>query len=445
MGSELVDTATGKLLWGMKPGLLSRMWTAPTKALTPLALAPEGPGFVRPRGLLRVCAVCPVFAGIEPYTKLVTALRNVVRHPRAVLEFAYDWRLPVKSNALLLAEAIDTHVRWWREFSDRPAGKVVVVAHSMGGLVARHAAAIPGALDDVSSVITLGTPFEGAAKAVVMLGTGEGAPVPASRLQAIAVTMAGVYDLLPGYRCIDEGTTVRRLTQEDVAGIGADVDLAAAASADRAQVASVVLPGHRPVIGVAQPTICSVGLDHGRPQPLFHTFTPGNDGDVARDLDTGVPIRSPGFGDGTVPRNAAVPLTDSAVFSLPQQHGPIAVSDETITFVIDVLRHADRDRGPRLAGPGEVGIVAPDVVDIGTEFLVKVSGVERPSSVRATLFDADTGRRVDTFTAARRDGEIVLPVKVYREGAYRVSVDGSGTSPVTQLFLAVDPTIAVDD
>ncbi|WP_280310291.1 esterase/lipase family protein [Nocardia abscessus] len=438
MGSELVDTDTGKLLWGMKPGLLARMWMAPDQALKPLAVAANGPGSVRPRGLLKVSATSPVFAGVEPYTKLVAALRKAVRHPAAISEFAYDWRLSAEYNATLLAEAIRRHVRWWRNFSDRPHARAVIVAHSMGGLVTQRAAAIPGALDDVTTVITLGTPFGGAVKAVLMLGTGEGAPLPARRLQVVAATMPGIYDLLPTYRCVDDGLTVRRLTPQDLAAIGADGGLAEAAFADHAPVLGVRLAGHRPIIGVAQPTVCSVTFEHGRPKLLSHTFIPDGDRDVTRNPASGVPVRAPGLGDGTVPRNSAVPLTDSRVFALSQQHGALAVSDETIAFVLDVLRHADRDRGARLAGPGEIGITVPDVVQVGTMFNVKVVGIEQPNSVRARVFDADTDRQTDLLSAVRRDGEIVVVAAIHRPGVYRVAVDGSGTSPVSQLVLAVD-------
>lgn len=49
---------------------------------------------VRATGLLALPAFSPVLAGLEPYTQLVRAVRGVVTDRAAVLEFAYDWRLP---------------------------------------------------------------------------------------------------------------------------------------------------------------------------------------------------------------------------------------------------------------------------------------------------------------------------------------------------------------
>ncbi|MEV6279314.1 hypothetical protein [Nocardia sp. NPDC051832] len=439
MGSELIDTSTGKLLWGMRPGLLARMWTAPTAALAPLAIRDNRPGTVRPGGLLRVSGFCPIFAGIEPYSRLLTALHRVLRHPSAVLEFAYDWRLPVRHNAELLARATERHVADWRIRSSRPDAKVVLVAHSMGGLLCQALGTISGALEEVRAVVTLGTPFEGAAKAAVMLASGEGAPLPARRLREVAVTMPGLYDLLPSYRCVDAGSTVRTLTESDVADIGGDAGLARAAFEHRSKVSEVVLPGHRPMIGVEQPTMSSLEINAGRVEPRFHTFGVDPDGELTRDPASGIPTRYRGLGDGTVPRNSAVPLQNPAVFSLPQQHGPIATADEAITFVVDTLRYGAVDRGPRL-GTGEIGLLVPDVVTVGVPFDTEVTGIDRPNTLRAKLIDVDSGKQLAAPTARRLGDSIVVSATAYQAGVFRIVVDGSGTSPVSQLLMAVEPS-----
>ncbi|WP_433623369.1 alpha/beta fold hydrolase [Nocardia sp. CA-120079] len=432
MGTELIDAATGKLLWGMSPALLARLWTAPARHLKPLGFDPEN-NTVVPGRLLRLPSFAPVLAGIEPYSRLVTKLRSVVRHPSAVTEFGYDWRRPVVDNARLLAEAIDRHLSAWRAQSDRPDAQVHLVAHSMGGLLCRALAAIPGATDHVGSVITLGTPFEGAAKAALLLATGQGSPLRAQGMQQVAVTMPGIYDLLPSYRCVDEGTTARCLTAADIGGVGASTDLAAAAFAQRNRLAAVALPSHRPLIGVAQRTMCSLTLEAGCVEPQFHTFAVDADGALARHSN-GTLRRLSGLGDGTVPRNSAVPPHHREPAPLPQQHGAIARTDEAIAFVVDRLLH--RDFGPRLGG-GEIGVSTPDVVRVGTEFEVEVSGVEHPNDIRTTVFDAATGARVAGPHAQRQDGRLVVVTSIFEPGLYRFAVAGGATSAVTQLVLAV--------
>lgn len=353
MGTELVDTATGKLLWGLQPGLLARMWLTSKANLAPLAVDPSRKSTVRPARLLQFPTLMPGLAGIEPYTKLVSSLRAAVRHPDAVLEFGYDWRLSVSTNADLLAHAIYEHIRWWRQRSDRPHALVHLVAHSMGGLLCQALTTISGAFDYVGLVITLGAPFEGAAKAAVLLGTGSGAPVRASGLKPVAVTMPGIYDLLPTYRCVDEDIEVRRLTAADVESIGGSKVLAEEALQHRDRARATPIPRHRAVIGVAQPTICTLTLHTTQVvEPHYYSFDVDDDGELLRDRH-GIPRQFKGLGDGTVPRNSARPWHDKEPHPLPQQHGPIARSDETIAYVLDRL--LNRDTGPRLAGDG-IGI-----------------------------------------------------------------------------------------
>lgn len=431
MGTELIDTVSGKLLWGLDPGLLTRMWSAPSRALARLAVDPEGDG-VKPGRLLRVPAFAPFLAGIEPYTKLTRALRENVRHPSAVLEFGYDWRLPVQHNAALLAEAIEAHLARWRIESDRPQARIHLVAHSMGGLLCRSLATIPGAMDEVVQVITLGTPFEGAAKAVLTLASGSGGPVPARGLRAVAVTMPGLYDLLPTYRCVDEGDTVRRLTAGDIENIGGRADLASAAFEYRSRLASVAIPSHRPLIGIAQPTVCSLAIDAGRVEPLFHTFDVDSSGGLAVGAD-GSLRRLPGRGDGTVPRNSAVPQHHRDTVPLPQQHGPLAHTDEAVAFVLDRLHH--RDTGPRL-GETELGICAPDLVQPGREFTIEIVGVDDPEDVRLAVTDVGDNETIAHPRAEFRDGRMVFPVTVFASGLFRAVAAGGGTSAVSQLFLA---------
>jgi hypothetical protein len=65
----------------------------------------------------------------------------------------------------------------------------------MGGLLTRT---LPNDLD-IRATVTLATPFDGAAKAALILNTGRGTPLllPRERLRAMAKTLPGLHDLLP--------------------------------------------------------------------------------------------------------------------------------------------------------------------------------------------------------------------------------------------------------
>ncbi|MFG3522445.1 hypothetical protein ACGF5S_19430 [Nocardia nova] len=435
MGTELVDTAgdSRRLLWGLTPGLLGKMWMGSTTAFERLKYDPERTTIV-PGRLLRRPAYAHFFKGIDPYTKLVDDLRKIVRRPDAILEFGYDWRLPVRRNAELLAQGIDRHLTKWRRNSGRSDAKVHLVAHSMGGLLCRALVTIPGAADHVGVTVTLGTPFEGAAMAMVMLGSGEERAFPARRMRELARTLPGVYDLLPTYPCVEADNDVRMLTVDDVVRVGGDRHLAETSFADQKKLAHVDIPNHRGVIGIAQPTICSVTIDRSdRVRGYQHTFRFDEHGNPVRRPEDGIPRREPGLGDGTVPRaSAAVPNYQT----LPQQHGALAKTSEAFADISDCL--FNHPWSTRLAGR-ELGLDLPENISARTEFEIGISGTEHVTGFRMRVTEeVDEPRRRGrsiALTAEKRDGRIVAPGVIDRPGLYRVSLAGAGTSPVTQLFL----------
>ncbi|TCO54364.1 esterase/lipase family protein [Actinocrispum wychmicini] len=444
MGSRLVETATGRELWGLRdPRWYVSAWSSGA-AMTALRLTEDERngrvGRVTATGLLRFPAFAPVLAGFEPYTKLVDGVRGVVADSAAILEFGYDWRLPVADNAIRLAEAANRHLERWRANPrhaearavqpDGRSAQLVLVAHSMGGLLVRALSLIPGATANVRASVTLGTPFEGAAKAAVMLNDGRDAPItlPRRRLRDLARTLPGVHDLLPTYRCVDDGDDVRRLEPSDVERLGGDYDLAVA-SRDRHTDAP--LPGHRALMGVEQPTVQSLTLKDGVVEPRYHTFRVNSDGTLVRDESGGL-VRVAGSGDGTVPRNSAELETASP---LAQQHGALARTAEAVDFVRAVI--TGRDPHAARLGDGDFGMDVPDVVQPDCAWTLTVTGVDSPRDAVCSVVDTATGA-VDQPPLHRRSGAIQAAVTVPAPGLYRVSVAGGGGSPVTQLVLAAD-------
>ena len=268
MGSELVDAETGDVLWGLSPRSYLRFWTSRggLERLQVTDQEREGKtGRVRAKGLLRFPVASPIFGGFEPYTRLVAAIRHSLAHSGALCEFAYDWRLPVAFNAARLGDAVEAHLRRWRmhRMGSKDAS-VVLVAHSMGGLVARCFTGTMGGASPVRQTVTLGTPFFGAVKAAYLLNAGRGAPVPLprARLRELALTLPGVHDLLPSYRCVDDAGG-RPLTPADVTDLGGDGELAEASFAMQRTLAKLGTDGLRTVVGVEQPTMQSMRLVAG--------------------------------------------------------------------------------------------------------------------------------------------------------------------------------------
>ncbi len=443
MGSALAEAETGRVLWGFTDlSWYVRAWTTGT-GLTALRLSGderEGRyGRVRATGLLRMPAYARVFAGFEPYTKLVNRVRAAAAHPAAVLEFPYDWRLPVTHNGELLAEAAMAHLERWRAHEAHEAARrrhppgrpaqLVLIAHSMGGLLARYLSLVPGVAENIQATVTLGTPFYGSVKAAVLLNTGRGAPLPASRVRALAASLPGVHDLLPSYRCLDAGASARRLTTEDIVLLGGDRELAEASRRLHERLAGAAMVGHRAVVGVAQPTPQSITVQDG--VVTAHRYA--CEGEAG-----GAPQRVDRAGDATVYRESAS-LAGGAHTYLPQQHGSLAKTDEAIACAVHVLTEKDPDAfGPPL-GAGEIGLDLPDLVLAGEEWSAVVTGVSRPGAALCHVRDAATGRLVDAPPLAVRDGELHAQPRLLGPGLYVVEVAGSGRSPVSQLILVGDP------
>jgi hypothetical protein len=140
-------------------------------------------------------------------------------------------------------------------------------------------------------------------------------------------------------------------------------------------------------------------------------------------------------GDGTVPRNSAELVEGEG--NPPQQHGALARMPEIIRSVRRVLTEKPQLGGQ--LGEGELGLDAPDLVDVGTPWAVRVTGSRNPAC-RVVSADEDgdgaqpqprptkvpLGRRDGTWTG---DGPDLAP------GLYRLEAwSGSGT-PVSKLVL----------
>lgn len=435
MGSELVEVRSGRVLWGFAPGWYASAWTSgrSLRALRVTDAERTGQvGRIQATRLLQSPACAPVLRGIEPYHGLVAGLKRLAADPSAVLEFPYDWRLSIEHNAAELAKATEIHLRRWRA---HPRGtrdaRLVLVAHSMGGLVARYFTEVLGGDPDVRTTVTLGTPFYGSVKAAVILSTGRGSPLPLprARLRALAVTMPGLSDLLPSYRCVDVGTTSRRLAPGDIAGLGGDPELASAAWSRRDRVLSGGASTLRAIAGVQQKTPQSLRLADGVAEALFYTCEEG---------PLGGPLRRTDYrGDSTVYQHAAVPA-GLEVQELSQTHSALAKGQEAIRKVRDLL--TGRRPGPPL-GVTNIGVDVPNVVTTGEPFPVAVDTVNDPAEVGVCrIIDVNTNMQVAAPVLRRRDGILSANQVLSQPGQYRVEVTGGSGSPVTQLVLAVPPS-----
>ena len=98
---------------------------------------------------------------------------------------------------------------------------MVVVAHSMGGLVARYWLGPLGGWRHCRGVITLGTPHRGAPKALDTLVNGVRVRgIHLQRVSDVIRSWHSPYQLLPVYRCIWDSTAGQAAYPHEVEGLG---------------------------------------------------------------------------------------------------------------------------------------------------------------------------------------------------------------------------------
>ncbi|WP_027006926.1 lipase/acyltransferase domain-containing protein [Conexibacter woesei] len=450
LGSSLRLTETGEELWGFASAVkYSRIWRSNRLASKLAVTADELAGVtgrVVADGLLQAPAAAPILQGLEPYTDLVEGLRKVMANRAAVVEFPYDWRLSVRYNAAELARTAAAHLETWRRHpavTGAPTAqspRLVIVAHSMGGLLARALPTVegrdgvPAVTERLRSVITLGTPFLGAVKAAVLLNSGHGVRLGhRRRIQRVAATFPGVHDLLPTYRCLRSGEDLLRLTADDIAALGGDRTLAQEAI-DFARAIQENELSHHMIYGTHQTTLQSMRLENGAVIASPHHFEWAGDEPALDSRDALIPRKV--SGDGTVGGDWATHGHPGVPFPLPQQHGALAKSPEA---VISVAAAVQRRPLGKVQGGGEIGLSVPDVVAPNAVWRITLTGASGPSAVTAGVTDAETGREVHDVHFVRAGNELVGSLALRRPGMYRVEVAHGGWSPTSQLVLCVEP------
>ncbi len=450
MGSALRDVENDTPLWGL--GRLFQ-YSAGMHALRLRALAVTDSeragdtGRIEATGVLNVAEWFPGLGVAQPYNDLISKLRRAALHRAAVLPFPYDWRLSVEHNGALLARAVRRHLDAWRahgahrrflaEHPEAGPAKVVFVAHSMGGLLAREVLHRGDLNADVRAVMTVGTPFGGSVKAAVMLNSGKGAPglLPPVVLREITPTMPGLYDLLPGYRCCEDGADMRVPDVDDIVALGGRRDLAQASADWRTSRGDTLLPEHVMVVGAGQRTWQSYRLDAGAAVARHYMFRRDNDRPVL-DAD-GNPRTQNRKGDGTVYRFAAhLPGSDARAIDVFQEHSALARSESVIDMacgMLSGLRH--RDELGSLLGTGEFELDTPEWVDPDTAFTIEVGGAPQNGDLECVVREVsglDTVQYPALKPVRGTDDVWAATCLPDRPGLYEVEVRG-GVEPMRRL------------
>jgi hypothetical protein len=457
----------GKDIWAISGQAAWQCLTSMGDSLQSLFLGSNDPGAIVAARVMPDAHVVPGLIKIGGYSaiaKMVATHFDIVpgsiSNARAAnfIEFPYDWRLDNRINAQRLHDLIADRLPRWREHSGNPKAKVIFLAHSMGGLIARYFLEVLEGWRDCRALITFGTPYRGSLSTLNFLVNGYKRLF--IDLTEVMRSFPSAYQLLPIYRALRIGEDYVRVA--DAGRIpGIEPTLAQDALAFHREIETKV-EEHRkdsnyldhgyvivPVVGTCQTTMQSAVLTGGGVT-------------VSPELPSWIdPLLSDG--DGTVPRASAIPIELSDAYQdsfVPERHGSLQCNPSVLDDVRGRLEQM-QVRGLReIRTPDESNTtptkrpaIALDLDDLYLAAepvilharLVNLHG--SPTIVRAKieLVNAPTAVSGPAFEFTEtNDGDWTLEVEGLTSGLYRVEVrtaqaGPSAPPPVHDLFEVAGP------
>ena len=175
MGSKLRDKKTGEIVWIDLPAMARnplKMGSAVDNLFKKMAYPNDD---LEPAGIVDQVLIVPPWAKQEQYGRLTVQLARwgysvdpQTPDPDALTAytFSYDWRQDNRISGRQLGEAVER----WR--SKHPGAEVWLLGHSNGGIIARWYVEKEGGKEFVTRMFLMGSPWDGAPKALRVLTQG---------------------------------------------------------------------------------------------------------------------------------------------------------------------------------------------------------------------------------------------------------------------------------
>lgn len=353
-------------------------------------------------------------------------------------KFPYDWRRDNRANARLLNKFLDRRLRQWRESSGAEDAKVILIAHSMGGLICRYYLEVLEGWRDCKALFTFGTPFRGSVKAVDFLANGYKNLF--FDLTEVLRSLPSVYQLLPIYEMLKVDQQYHRIAetanlpnivqQRALDALNFHRDIENAVNSHKGDEEYQKSYKTIPMVGIKQPTMQSASLVAGK-------LTVSSE--LPEWLD---PLL--GDGDGTVPYLSAIPIEQSDDHKgtyTPERHSSIQNHGQVLDDLCNRIKAMQvrglkeiRDPGISDVSAGTAAIsldlddlyLADEAVEIRAK-LVDSSDDFGKLKARIKLVSGDDSSVRADFQ--EQNGQWVLHLDKLNRGLYRLEVRAEKNNP----------------
>lgn len=440
----------GNVIWGFSGGSLVKSLLTRGGHLRKALTLKEDPhdvddledGVVADR-LMPDLHLLPGLWKIDGYSKVSKVIQEKfeVTKDKNFFHFPYDWRRDNRVAARRLQRQSAEWLRRWRASTGNDNARLILVAHSMGGLISRYFLEVLQGWKDTRALLTFGTPYRGSLNAVDTLANGmKKGPRGLIDLSDMARSFSAIYQLLPIYRCFDPGSgQMIRLTEAsaipnmDLAKVKAarafHQEIQDAVEANRKEEAyHQAETGYKlfPFVGIAQKTNQAARLEGNGVTMLQEDFEGKNK-----------------RGDGTVPRVSAIPpeYGGSGVEKyMATKHGSMQNGADALTNLEGVISTLYFDLGGFLAPTPtttRIAIETGDLYLMDEPVIVRAQpDVEADVQLRARLVVRGQGTPVTEKEMTRDgDGNYTATFDPLQEGAYAVEINGGKeVQPAAEAF-----------
>lgn len=448
----------GRELWGLSFRSLWNALPRPHVALQQLKLGDDdlikdnlGDG-ITATGLMPDAHLIPFFWKIDGYTAIRNAIQNYfeIRQDTNYFEFPYDWRRDMRYIAGSLARFIEPRIKQCRNVNKD--AKVIFLAHSMGGIIARYYTEVLEGWKNCRALITIGTPHRGSVKALDFLANGNKNLIV--DLTDVVRSFTSTYQLLPIYEMVNVGGGFQRVAETpNIPNV--DQARAKQALAFHREIESAVnshlkneryLKEYRtiPIVGTQQPSYQSAALSRGTLQ-------------VSRKVPTLIDSLLED-GDGTVPRVSATPIELGEEYREtfhPEIHGSLQNNKQILSGLLERLKQMQipklGDIRGEIRGP-EIDLAVSKMPAIAVD-LEDLYPSGEPVAIRARLVKPDKSMgslkgRIESSTGSsppteidfepEGDGWVLstnnLPPDLYRIRIRTENLGPQAPSPVHDIF-----------